>query len=288
MALWGQGEDRWIVKNLKDGTNVNSWHWDDINIKSQFQSDLSTILKQYDIENLDYKLVLINILELDGDISIVNRKNKLKLNYNFSLKIEALLVNDCDEVNITIDIPEIFDLEPDIYISNLNLNMNKDNLLIKIQEIIGDFIENYKLEKKNVMVEPTNHPFIFNKTIKMNLPPHILFKMFIEQDTIRKYRDNHTITIDTTNKDSTFNFINVTGKILNIETNKKIVFDWNMNDINHHSQVILHFEPNGLDTKLKIEQTNIMDDIEHIIENKWLDEWIIPICRYNNCNYILC
>lgn len=122
----------------------------------------------------------------------------------------------------------------------------------------------------------------------MNLPPHILFKMFIEQDTIRKYKENQTITIDTTNKDSIFNFINVTGKILNIETNKKIVFDWNMNDINQQSQVVLHFEPNGLDTKLKIEQTNIMDDIEHIIENKWLDEWIKPICRYNNCNYILC
>ena len=164
MALWGQGEDRWIVNNLKDGTNVNSWHWDDINIKSQFHNDLSTILKQYDIENLDYKLILINVLELEGDISIVNRKNKLKLNYNFSLKIAANLVNDEDEINITIDIPEIFDLEPDIYISNLNIT-HKDNLLIKIQEIIGDFIENYKLEKKNVLVEPTNHPFIFNKTI---------------------------------------------------------------------------------------------------------------------------
>ena len=27
MAEWGKGDDRWLVENRQDGTNVNQWHW---------------------------------------------------------------------------------------------------------------------------------------------------------------------------------------------------------------------------------------------------------------------
>lgn len=27
MAEWGQGDERWIVQDRKDGANVNQWHW---------------------------------------------------------------------------------------------------------------------------------------------------------------------------------------------------------------------------------------------------------------------
>ena len=40
MALWGQGDDRWIVNNLDDGKNVNSCS---IGTKSKLHLNLKKI-----------------------------------------------------------------------------------------------------------------------------------------------------------------------------------------------------------------------------------------------------
>ena len=30
MALWGQGDPRWIVEEREDTKNVNNWHWSEV------------------------------------------------------------------------------------------------------------------------------------------------------------------------------------------------------------------------------------------------------------------
>ena len=30
MALWGQGDARWIVEEREDAKNVNNWHWSEV------------------------------------------------------------------------------------------------------------------------------------------------------------------------------------------------------------------------------------------------------------------
>ena len=81
MALWGQGDDRWIVNNLEDGKNVNSWHWDEIKITSQFKEDLGAYLinNQISIDKINTKIVFSKLISFSGDIMIVNRKGKKKI-----------------------------------------------------------------------------------------------------------------------------------------------------------------------------------------------------------------
>ena len=79
MALWGQGDNRWIVNNLEDGKNVNSRHWDEIKITSQFKEDLGAYLinNQVSIDKINTKIVFSKLISFSGDIiMIVNRKGK--------------------------------------------------------------------------------------------------------------------------------------------------------------------------------------------------------------------
>jgi hypothetical protein len=41
MARWGEGDERWIVSDRPDGTNVNGWHWVRVLI-GRFQKQLHT------------------------------------------------------------------------------------------------------------------------------------------------------------------------------------------------------------------------------------------------------
>ena len=41
MARWGEGDERWIVSDRPDGTNVNGWHWVRV-FSARFQKQLHT------------------------------------------------------------------------------------------------------------------------------------------------------------------------------------------------------------------------------------------------------
>ena len=68
MALWGKGDNRWIVNNLEDGKNVNSWHWDEITITAQFKDDLSAHLinNQISIDKINTKIIFFQTSKLFG------------------------------------------------------------------------------------------------------------------------------------------------------------------------------------------------------------------------------
>ena len=44
MAKVGEGDERWIVKEREDGTNVNGWHWKETNLTGWSQSRLKELL----------------------------------------------------------------------------------------------------------------------------------------------------------------------------------------------------------------------------------------------------
>ena len=35
MAAVGEGDSRWVVEHREDGRNVNSWHWDQLDVSNK-------------------------------------------------------------------------------------------------------------------------------------------------------------------------------------------------------------------------------------------------------------
>jgi len=75
MAKVGEGDPRWIVKDLgKNGTNVNGWHWQEINATEWCKNELNKLCDKtvlYDGPEGNVSLVKAS---LKGDASLNNRK----------------------------------------------------------------------------------------------------------------------------------------------------------------------------------------------------------------------
>ena len=286
MALWGQGDDRWIVNNLDDGKNVNSWHWDEIKITPQFKEDLGAYLinNQVSIENINTKIIFSKLMSFSGDIMIVNRKGKKKLNYQFECKIEAIIVDDVGEMHdVTITLPDVYDLEPEIEINKpmSNLQLFESH----IQRLIGDFIDKYDIEsiRRKHCKSNTKETDILKLKVKFNTNLYHLFKLFSDQELISQYTDS--ICLITPIPDTPLSFYNkkIIGKLLVFEQNKKIGYSSNMLDID--TIITLSFNEQGTNTELTIDQSGIpTNEIENMKE-EWKEKWFKPLCIANNCNF---
>jgi activator of HSP90 ATPase len=289
MALWGKGDNRWIVNNLEDGKNVNSWHWDEIKITSQFKEDLGAYLinNQVLIEKINTKIIFSKFKSFSGDIMIVNRKGKKKLNYQFDFKIEAIIVdNDGKMHDVIISLPDIYDLEPEI---EINKTMPQLQILEShIQSFIGDFINSYDIESiKTKHFKPnkkeTKETDILKLKVKFNTNLYHLFKLFSDQELISKY--TNSICLITPIPDTPLSFYNkkIIGTLLVFEQNKKIRYSSNMLGI--ETIITLYFNEIGTNAQITIHQSGIpTDDIENMT-NEWKEKWFKPLCIMNNCNF---
>ncbi len=287
MALWGKGDDRWIVNNLDDGKNVNSWHWDEITITSQFKDDLGNYLinNQISIKKINTKIIFSKLKSFTGDIMIVNRKGKKKLNYQFECKVEAIIVdNDGKMHDVIISLPDVYDLEPDIELNKTNpyLQLLESN----IQSLIGDFINNYDIEnhhKKHLPKSNTKEQSILKLKVRFNTNIYHLFKLFSDQELISKY--TNSICLITPIPDTPLSFYNkkIIGKLLVFEQNKKIRYSSNM--LGFETIITLYFNETGTNTELTIHQSEIpTNDIENMT-NEWKEKWFKPLCIMNDCNF---
>lgn len=296
MALWGKGDERWIVSERDDGTNVNSWHWDERNIQNIFQKELELELKKPISLNESYQLVIDKLNNFNGTISIVNRKNKKKLNYNFGFNLTANLISKEETRELTIKIPEIFDYEPDISIkpyTNLNSKIEKT-----ITYIIKVFLENYHLNttsidktadidnKSNTNNKSNDTISVFNMSYKFNIPFMSLFNTLTNINKIMEFT-NCKENIFNLNNDSEFSFYNnsITGTLVDFEVNKFIKMKWKLSKWKIFSNLNLEFEQDGSNTILKIKQNNIPIEDKDKINEIWLEKWCQPICIYLNCNF---
>ena len=58
MALWGQGDKRWIVEERDDAKNVNNWHWSEV--------DASTPSKKF----FNDKFIGLSVTGSDGNVRV--------------------------------------------------------------------------------------------------------------------------------------------------------------------------------------------------------------------------
>jgi len=94
MALFGQGDPRWIVTNREDGANVNNWHWTEIDFSKWAENRTTELLTGLALDN--NKIVAsTKDVTCKGEVSVNTRKQKtiflyeLEINFNWEGELKA-------------------------------------------------------------------------------------------------------------------------------------------------------------------------------------------------------
>ena len=89
MAKFGEGDQRWIVKERADGANVNNWHWTTKNVTSHVTEQLNEGVKG-DIFPPDSLMANCRIksAETSGEASVNNRKGRTFIIYELEMKLK--------------------------------------------------------------------------------------------------------------------------------------------------------------------------------------------------------
>lgn len=89
MAKVGEGDERWIVKERSDGTNVAGWHWQEKDCLPWSKDRLSELMIGLHVEDKD-RLCYINITSVDtvkGEAYVNIRKGKKIPGYEVEVKM---------------------------------------------------------------------------------------------------------------------------------------------------------------------------------------------------------
>lgn len=87
MALQGEGDPRWVVRQREDGRNVNGWHWEDKDVTSWAEKRLKSLI----VSTTCYSdtpapgVHVVSLDSVDGDATLYNRKGVLKVLYDLKL-----------------------------------------------------------------------------------------------------------------------------------------------------------------------------------------------------------
>jgi hypothetical protein len=80
MAKFGEGDDRWIVKDLgEQGTNVNNWHWKEYDAFEWSDEKLKSLLDGVTLVESPVLTLRITAVNIKGEAVINNRKNKVSI-----------------------------------------------------------------------------------------------------------------------------------------------------------------------------------------------------------------
>lgn len=120
MALRGEGDPRWVVRERNDGRNVNGWHWEDKNVTTWAQKRLKALLEA-DIcrcECAGVTVAVASVEKVDGDATLYNRKGVLKVLYDLKVTGKwTSMEEDVGERTYGEFKFELFDAEPEIGVS---------------------------------------------------------------------------------------------------------------------------------------------------------------------------
>jgi len=168
MAKPGEGDERWIVKERRDGKNVGNWHWTERNVLPIARDKFLELCHNLEIPNTfaDVKILCLDLIS--GDLNICNRKGKTFFIFDFSLKFkwDAFMKKNDDTVihgNGTIEID--VEMDGDKKFRIIMENENKSSSIFKeildrdakpmLYKVIQDVLD-YLTEEKNRMQEEIN------------------------------------------------------------------------------------------------------------------------------------
>jgi activator of HSP90 ATPase len=102
MAKVGEGDDRWIVSDRADGTNVNEWHWQERDLSDESHAALKAALTGLDLGGASLRIT--DVIDVAGDVTVAKRKGRMICYFDVNLKLRYAGAN---QVSGTMTIPEV-------------------------------------------------------------------------------------------------------------------------------------------------------------------------------------
>lgn len=121
MALQGEGDPRWVVRQRQDGRNVNGWHWEDKDVSAWAKERIKELLADpcCTVQGPgDTNVAVEKVESVDGDATLYNRKGVLKVLYD--LKVSGKWTTDHEEKDDRTHGEfkfELFDEDPDLVVT---------------------------------------------------------------------------------------------------------------------------------------------------------------------------
>jgi len=191
MALWGQGDPRWIVEERPDSTNVNNWHWTERDATNWSKQKLKELFMELKEETEEGSWEVDEVKTCDGEATINNRKGKLIFFYEWQIKLsyKGTIAGSESEHKGTIQIPNLSDentaddLDIDIRAKGDSKNAEQLKHLIRkngikmCREKCQKYIDGLRKEYTDGMVLPTNVKSTNTNNIKSNKTVSQQFKV---------------------------------------------------------------------------------------------------------------
>ena len=124
MALKGEGDARWVVRERADGRNVGKWHWEDKNVTGWAHERIRALLPVDELavapcaggKHLGVEVLALE--SVDGDAMLYNRKGVLKVLYDLKVvgKWRSLHAAEDERTHGTFRF-ELFDDDPEVVVT---------------------------------------------------------------------------------------------------------------------------------------------------------------------------
>lgn len=123
MALKGEGDPRWVVRERQDGTNCGKWHWEDKNVSAWAHERIKELLKP-ELVTVAPKpgthegAKMTEISSVEGDATLYNRKGVLKVLYDLKVNGKWTSCHEIedDRTHGTFKY-ELFDEDPEVIVT---------------------------------------------------------------------------------------------------------------------------------------------------------------------------
>jgi len=169
MALWGQGDSRWIVEEREDAKNVNNWHWSEVDASTPSKKFFKEKFLTLTATGSEGSVRVSEVTKCEGEASVNNRKGKVIYFFEWSIELKwcgkTAMSNDNITGKIIVENISEENTADEVDIStrqNKNGNehtklhqMVKSQLVPKCREIIGDYIKYLQVEHGKQVVLPT-------------------------------------------------------------------------------------------------------------------------------------
>ena len=293
MAKVGEGDERWIVKEREDGTNVNGWHWKETNLTGWSQSRLKELLGPVvAFEDGTGYAKVTEVEKIEGDVTVQSRKQKKFPLYELeiTLKWEGELY---DDLEMTVAVEEETDAK-----RPLKEAMRKAGSA-KVREACMAFVKELKETvnsgqdalKVKVAAPPTeraNASYVVAAAEKSKLasikikyefspPPPVLYETFLDTNRIRgATASDAEISKEVGGKIRLFSGA-VEGENVELspydEGRGTAVIRWKWRFTTWqpgvHSEVTLTFSEKNGGTVLELTQTGVPDEEKERTEKGW-------------------
>jgi len=170
MALWGQGDARWIVEEREDAKNVNNWHWSEVDASSPSKTFLKEKFLDIATTGSDGSVRISEVTTCNGEATVNNRKGKVIYFFEWNIELKwcgktsmsndnitgKVMIENVSEEN-TADEVDISTRPNKSGAEHTKLNeIVKTQLLPRCREVIADYIKYLQVQHGKQVLLPTN------------------------------------------------------------------------------------------------------------------------------------